>query len=86
MWAEHYPVTLNINQLHFVTRSAVPNQFYCSFSYRSETFSVHLVARLIRQRHFVAMYACSEMCALHTFIAMVPREHESPAGAGPAHS
>ena len=62
--------SLNINHLHFITRSAVLYRFYHSFSYRSETFSAHFIARFNTERPFVAMYACSEPCVLHTFIAM----------------
>ena len=52
--------------------SAVLHQFYHSFSYHSETFLAHFVARFATERHFVAMYACSEPRTLHTFIAMEP--------------
>ena len=44
--------------------------FYHCFSYRSEPFSAHFVARFITEHHFVAIYACSEPHVLPAFIAM----------------
>ena len=51
---------------------SVIHPFYHCFSYRSEPFSVHFVARFITARHFVAMYACSKLHMPHTNIAMAP--------------
>ena len=65
--------SLNINQLHFIMHSEVVHRFYHSFSYHSESFSANFVARFITECHFVAMYACSEPHAPHTFIGMAPQ-------------
>ena len=71
--------SLNINQLHFITCSAVLHRFYHSFFYHSKIFSVHFVARFITERHFAAMYACSEPHVPRTFIAMALRLTRGPA-------
>ena len=55
--------SLGINQLHFISCSAVFYRFYHSFSYCNESLLAHLVARFIVQCHFVAIYACSELRA-----------------------
>ena len=39
--------------------------FIIASLYRGETFSAHFIARLITERHFVAIYTCSEPWARH---------------------
>ena len=48
---------------HFIMCNAVPHRFYVASTVARhfQTFSVQFVARLIKQYHFVAMYACLEM-------------------------
>ena len=57
-----------INTIFFKCMSVL-NLFYHSFSCRSKTFSVHLIARFIAGCHFVAMCTCSARkdAFLHAF-------------------
>ena len=61
---------LNINQLHFISCSAVLHCFCHSFSFGNDTFLACLVARFIAGSHFVAMCTCSDVCVPHSTLLL----------------
>ena len=79
-----FQARLNINQLHFITRSAAVRRFYHIFP--SHFRRISLLGSL-QNATFVVMYACSEPRAPHTFIAgtvaMAPRARLARGPAAP---